>query len=281
MKDILKVIDCNDACAPWDFVESLRSTGFAVLKNHGLSDYLVEQSYKDWYHFFKSEDKEHFKLDKETQAGYINMFQSETAKGCTVRDLKEFYHYYYDSKVPYGLEFLTKALYVDLYKLASKLLKWVEWGTPDEISRTFSEPLSEMISGSNRTLLRIIHYPPLKEIKEKGAVRAAAHEDINLLTVLPASTAKGLEVLYSSGEWLKVPVEKDWVVVNTGEMLSECTQGYYKATTHRVVNPEGDLADKSRLSIPLFLHPREDVKLSEKYTSGEYLEERLKDLGLK
>ena len=111
-------------------------------------------------------------------------------------------------------------------------------------------------------------------------MRAAAHGDINMLTLLPAATAGGLQVKDAQGNWLDVPIKPNWIIVNVADMLQECTGYYYKSTTHRVLNPTGEAAKKSRLSMPLFLHPRDDVQLSARHTGKSYRAERYKELGL-
>ncbi len=109
-----------------------------------------------------------------------------------------------------------------------------------------------MIAGSEQTLLRILHYPPLNGEEELGAIRAAAHEDINLLTILPAANEPGLQVKAKDGSWLDVPCDFGNLIVNIGDMLQEASQGYFPSTTHRVINPEGADKTKARISLPLF-----------------------------
>ena len=138
-----------------------------------------------------------------------------------------------------------------------------------------------MIAQSQRTLLRILHYPPITGDEELGAIRAAAHGDINLLTILPAANASGLQVQLKDGSWFDVPGDFGCLIVNIGDMLQEASGGYYPSTIHRVINPEGQDKTKSRISLPLFLHPNADVVLSERYTADEYLQERLRELGVK
>ena len=116
-------------------------------------------------------------------------------------------------------------------------------------------PLPLMLEGSDHTLLRVLHYPPLTGDEEPGAVRAAAHGDINLLTILPAATEPGLQVMGKDGEWHDVPCDFGLLIVNIGDMLEEASGKYYPSTLHRVLNPTGQAATKSRISLPLFLHP--------------------------
>ena len=141
-------------------------------------------------------------------------------------------------------------------------------------------PLSEMIKDSDETLLRVIHYPPMKGNEEQGAIRAAAHEDINLITLLCSATAAGLEVKDIDGNWHSVPCDPGSIAINAGDMLQMASNGYYKSTTHRVVNPMGADAKLPRYSMPLFLHPRPDVVLSKDITAGQYLKQRLTEIGL-
>ena len=124
------------------------------------------------------------------------------------------------------------------------------------------------------------NYPPLKGDEEVDAIRAAAHEDINLITILPAANEPGLQVQAKDGSWIEVPCDFGNLIVNIGDMLQEASGGYFPSTTHRVVNPDGADMTKSRISLPLFLHPRPDVVLSERHTAGSYLQERLRELGV-
>ena len=142
-------------------------------------------------------------------------------------------------------------------------------------------PLSEMIANSRMNLMRIIHYPPLDSDLKDGAIRASAHGDINLITILPASYQSGLQIQMKNGEWMDVRCEPDWLVINTGDMLNECSGGYYPSTIHRVINPIGEAAKQPRYTIPVFIHPRDEVILSDKYTARSFLNERLTEIGLK
>ena len=158
------------------------------------------------------------------------------------------------------------------------LLKYIDRYCPDEIRRNFSEPLHNMSDSSNQNLMRVIHYPPLNEKINYDGVRAAAHTDINLITILVSGSQPGLQVKDKQGNWIDVKSRKGQIVINIGDMLQECSNGYYPSTVHQVTNKKNN---KSRFSIPLFLHPRDEVILSKRYTAGSYLLERLKELGLK
>ncbi len=234
--------------------------------------------YAEWYAFFQSESKHHYAYDPQKYDGYFSPTVSETAKGFTKRDLKEFYHIYPWGRYPAEVSEAARQYYAEGAALAATLLQWVETYTPEQVKAKYSMPLSDMISGSEQTLLRVLHYPPLRGDEEPGAVRAAAHGDINLLTILPAATAAGLQVVGQDGAWHDVPCDFGMLIVNIGDMLQEASAGYYPSTVHRVLNPTGEEAKKSRVSLPLFLHPRPDVVLSERHTAGSYLAERLHEL---
>lgn len=277
----LPVIDWRAPDAPSAFVDSLRHTGFAVLKHHPLPQPLIERLYEGWQRFFLSEDKPQFAYDPSRQDGWFGPDISETAKGHHHKDLKEFFHVYPWGRCPPALRADTlhyRDLAVDL---AAQLLGWVEQALPAQVRNALSMPLGHMITDSDQTLLRVLHYPPLRGDEPAQAVRAAAHEDINLLTLLPAANAPGLQAQALDGRWLDVPCEPGSLVINTGDMLSEATAGWLPSTTHRVLNPTGEAAQQSRISLPLFLHPRPEVQLSARHTQASYLLERLRELGLK
>lgn len=274
----LVAIDYQAEDADERFVTSLHETGFGVLKNHPIPQDLVNQIYQNWQTFFQSEEKEQF-LFSEKYDGFFPTKISETAKGHTVKDIKEYFHYYPWGQCPEHLRAELANYYAQASNLASELLTWVEQYSPPTTAQLYSQPLSKMIVDSEQTLLRVLHYPPLTGEEDTGAIRAAAHEDINLLTILPAANAAGLQVKAKDGQWLDVPCDFGNLIVNIGDMLQEVSQGYFPSTTHRVINPEGSDTTQSRISLPLFLHPRPDVVLSERHTAESYLTERLKELG--
>ena len=274
----LVAVDYTAPGADAEFVQSLKDTGFGVLKNHPIPESTVNAIYQSWVGFFTGNEKEQFLFDAKNFDGFFPTTMAETAKGHTVRDLKEYYHFYPWGRCPAALKQELDSYYSQAVNLASTLLNWVENNTPKEVSQGYSEPLSSMIQGSDQSLLRVLHYPPLPEDVDPGAIRASAHEDINLLTILPAANEPGLQVQKRDGSWLDVPCDFGNLIINVGDMLQEASGSYFPSTTHRVINPEGSNARKSRISLPLFLHPRPDVTLSERYTAGAYLTERLTEL---
>ena len=277
----LHPIDYRSPRARTDFVAALREIGFGVLTNHPITQAEVQDLYVAWSRFFASEDKQDYLWDRETFAGFFPIDKSETAKGQEVKDIKEFYHFYLGEICPPQLLNQTAAYHKKASDLAIELLGWVEAESPAEVQAGFSEPLAQMMRGTKRNLLRILHYPPQPEAAPVKGVRAAAHEDIDFLTLLPAANEPGLQVLARDGSWLDVPSNFGNLIVNIGDMLQEASGGYFPSTSHRVVNPEGQDRSKSRYSIPLFCHPRPEVVLSQRYTAQSYLDERLRELGHK
>ena len=277
----VQVVDYRSADAAEKFVKSLHETGFGVLTNHPIKQEVVESIYKNWYEFFSTEEKHNFLFDAKTQDGYFPPDISETAKGCSKKDIKEYYHVYLWGRVPQALKDEVIAYHQCASNLAAELLDWVEKYSPPEVAAKYSEPLSNMIKDTPNTLLRILHYPPLTGEEELGAIRAAAHEDINLLTILPAANEPGLQVKLKNDQWSDVPCDFGNLIINIGDMLQEASGGYFPSTSHRVINPTGTDTTKSRISLPLFLHPRDEVVLSERHTHRSYLDERLKELGVK
>ncbi len=262
-----------DADAPDRFVESLLGTGFAVLVDHPLAWSMIQQVHADWAAFFASPERFTY-LAGERQDGYYPPDDSETAVGAALADLKEFFHWYPWGRRPF--DGATADLHREGATFASILLGWVDQRLPSAAREQLSTPLAEMLDGSTRTLLRILHYPPL--VGEPVGVRAAAHEDVNLLTVLPAATAAGLEVLRRDGAWMPVHSEPGSVIVNVGDSLQLATSGWLTSTSHRVVNPVGSAARESRYSTPLFLHAADDVELVAGTTALGFLQQRIRQI---
>ncbi|MGB2064547.1 MAG: isopenicillin N synthase family dioxygenase [Marinomonas gallaica] len=276
----LEAVDYRSPNAAQDFVKSLRETGFGVLKNHPIRQQLVSDIYRSWQDFYNSAEKHTYRYNVGTQDGYFPPDVSETAKGHSKKDIKEYFHYYPWGQCPAQHKDQLTQYYEEANTLAEELLGWIEQHSPEEVASHYSQPLSGMIENSDQTLLRVLHYPPLQGDEELGAIRAGAHEDINLITILPAANEPGLQVKLKDGRWIDVPCDFGNLVVNIGDMLQEASGGYFPSTSHRVINPEGTDKTKSRISLPLFLHPRPDVVLSDRHTAGSYLHERLTELGV-
>ena len=276
----IRSVDLQLPDAPTHFVKSLQKTGFAVLHQHPIDMNLVNEVYSMWSNFFNSSEKHSYLFHTVKQDGYFP-FKSENAKGSDEKDLKEFFHIYPWGRCPDLLETKTRQLYDQLVELACQLLNWIEKEVPTEISSNFSIPLEKMIDDSPRNLLRIINYPSLSGNEKPNAVRAAAHEDINLITVLCAGTESGLQAQDMNGNWHDIECDPGSIAVNTGDMLQMCSNNYFPSTTHRVINPKNKKMRLPRMSMPLFLHPNDNVALSKKHTAASYLLERLQEIGLK
>ncbi|AFY74105.1 dioxygenase, isopenicillin N synthase [Synechococcus sp. PCC 7502] len=270
-------VNYTDQIAPQLLAEALHNIGFVVLSDHPIDAQLISDVYTEWAEFFNSPTKTLYTFKPEIQAGYFP-FQTETAKGYSQPDLKEFFHLYKSHNLPKGMSDRSWQLFQSLINLGEELLSWIESVSPDVVRDNLTMSLEGMIKNSQENLLRILHYPPLTSEYTDGAIRAAAHEDINLITLLPAATATGLQVLDNFGVWHDVPSNLGDIVINVGDMLQLATGGYYRSTTHRVIN--GESAHISRYSMPMFLHARPEVVLSGTKTAREYLQERLREIGL-
>lgn len=275
---VVQTVNCQDSDAGHQFVASLHETGFAILKNHPISRALLEKLYVGWQQFFNSEEKHQFLFDPEnkdgTQAGFHPSAFSETAVGHTTKDLKEYFHVVPGGQIPPALQDEILDYRQRALDFGAMLLEWVRAHTPADALRNIAEPLPGELS-SKMSLLRILHYPPLTGGEQAQAVRAAPHEDINLLTLLPVALQPGLQVKGNDGEWIDLDSIRGEIIVNNGDMLKEATGGYFPSTTHRVINPRDASGNISRISIPFFLTPHSDYVLSDRYTAGSYLMERL------
>ncbi|MEM7686288.1 MAG: isopenicillin N synthase family dioxygenase [Paracoccaceae bacterium] len=275
----IQTVSYTSPDAPAAFTRSLRETGFAVLRDHPVTPERIQAAYDAWGGFFNSDNKHDYLVDPETQDGFFP-FKSENAKGAKAKDLKEFYHVYPEGRVPPSIEDLTRKLYADLVDIGATLLQWVQDHAPDDVRSKFSEALPQMLAGSKQNLLRVLHYPPMEQAPEPGAVRAAAHGDINLITVLVAGSAPGLEAQDTAGNWHAVPCDPGMIAINCGDMLEMASGGYFPSTIHRVVNPEKTQTG-ARFSMPMFLHPRPEVLLKPDTTADDFLQQRLREIGLK
>ncbi|MET3127235.1 isopenicillin N synthase-like dioxygenase [Arcicella rosea] len=293
-----------------DLGAAFNNIGFVAIKNHGLTNDDTEKLYDNVQKFFFSPDELKMQYAIEGiagQRGYISKGK-ETAKGFKVPDLKEFYHVgqpkiddgdpiweeYPDNVFPKeqpDFEEYTLHTYKTLENAGKTLLKAIALYL--ELPEDYFE---EKVKHGN-SILRAIHYFPIlnPEALPEGAVRAAAHGDINLITLLMGASAEGLEVLRADGVWIPITSLPDYVVVNVGDMLDRLTNHKLKSTIHRVVNPPKEKLGTSRFSIPFFMHPRSEMNLTclescidathpKMYvdmTAGEFLNERLIELGLK
>lgn len=293
-----------------NFVQQLgkafEETGFVAVKNHGIAEPLIADLYNHVNSFFALplQTKKAYEIPELAgQRGYTS-FGREHAKGFEAPDLKEFFQLgqevtdgdsikeeYPDnipvSEVPAFTPTLINA-FKSFEKTGDILLKAIALylGLPENYFQKHTH--------NGNSILRAIYYPPITE-EPKSAIRAEQHEDINLITLLVGASADGLEVMNKQDEWVSVISQPDQIVVNVGDMLQRLTNNKLRSTTHRVVNPPKEKWSTPRYSIPFFLHPRHDMSLAclesciddkhpkvyEDYTAGEYLDERLTEIGLK
>lgn len=258
------------------FAKSLRETGFAVIKDHAIDMTAIGAMYDCWSEYFASADKAEDATPADDPSGYFG-YKSENAKGRAQKDLKEFYHVYQSRHVPGTCEDTTRRFHASLIGLGETLLGWLDQVTPPEVAQKLSMPFTQMVEGSTDHLLRVLHYPPLPDDVAPGEVRAAAHGDINLITLLVTGSEPGLQAQDTNGDWHDIPCGTGYINVNAGDMLEQASRGYYPSTVHRVINPPKQ-QNQSRYSLPLFMHPRPEVQLDHQ-TAGEFLAERLKEIG--
>lgn len=272
-------ISYNDPDAGKLFSKSLHETGFAILKDHPVDSTSIDNMYSTWANYFTDDARFNDAVKAGEAHGYYG-FKSENAKGKTQKDLKEFFHAYENRPVPASVETETRNFQRKMISIGHELLAWLDEHAPQNVKSKLSEPLPKMVEGSKDNLLRVLHYPPLADDIEPGEERAAAHEDINLITLLVTGSEPGLQAKDSAGNWHDVPCNAGYITINSGDMLSKASGGYYPSTPHRVINPPRQ-ENRSRYSMPLFVHPRPEVRLDDRQTAGEYLDERLREIGLK
>lgn len=271
------VVDMRDEGADIAFVRTLQDTGFAVLRNPPIDAERLRRMASRWQAFFLSDKKWDYPAIETASgntSGYIPAEVSETAVGHSIKDLKEFFHITPDTALPDDLHADANAYLQEALALGSLLLGWLDIHCGEMLPQELHGQLGDCLSPMD-SLMRVLHYPPLSGQEPAGAVRAAAHEDINLLTVLPVAEEPGLQVLTQEKEWADVPGRYGDVIINSGDMLQEASGGQLPSTTHRVLNPTGEAALRSRISMPYFLAPELSMRLSARYTAGSYLHERL------
>lgn len=286
--------------------ESLADIGFFAVKRHGVPESLTADAYRASKAFFglpRGVKAGYHRADKLGQRGYTG-FGTEHAKDADAPDLKEFWQVgrpdvpddhpvhavygpnFWPAEVP-GFGDTLAELYRQLDRLGGILLEAcaLHLGEPADRFRA--------LATESDTIVRVLYYPPVPADAQPGAVRSAAHEDINLITLLSGATSSGLELLRRDGSWMPVHTGLDTIVVDAGDMLQNLTNGFYKSTTHRVVNPPD--ARSERFSMPCFIHPRREVDLTPlpsciartggaaRYpaiSAGDYLTQRLREIGL-
>lgn len=288
-----------------DIGKAYEEVGFVAVKNHGIPDELIADLYEYIQQFFSLPliQKKHYEImGLAGQRGYTS-FGKEHAKGSEAPDLKEFFQYGQIAR-----KIFTNEIYPDNVSvkdipdfdrtLAEAYRAFEKSGTvllqAIALYLGLNEHYFDEFVYNGNSILRSIHYPPITT-EPVSAIRAEQHEDINLITLLVGASADGLEILSKQDEWVAVTSLPEQIVVNVGDMLQRLTNNKLRSTTHRVVNPAKQFWHTSRFSIPFFLHPKAGMslrclencidgkhpKVYEDTTAGEYLDERLKEIGLK
>jgi isopenicillin N synthase-like dioxygenase len=289
-----------------DIGKAFEEIGFVALKGHFLDKNLVDKLYTEVNSFFNLPIETKIKYEIKGlngQRGYTS-FGKEHAKGRSVGDLKEFWHFGQETK---NENILNKKYSANLKvneipmfnKVGMTSYKMLE-KTGKEILRALSIYLNldefyfDKYIFNGNSILRAIHYPPIKN-KPENAERAAPHGDINLITLLMGAQGKGLQLKTNDGSWIDAIAESDELMINIGDMLSRLTNNKLKSTIHRVTNPPKKMWGKSRFSIPFFMHPVDEMPLNclescinqnnpknfNDISAGEFLNKRLIEIGLK
>jgi len=292
-----------------DIGKAYNETGFVTIANHGMTKELMDELYAEVKKFFFLPEEEKLKYEKPElagQRGYTSKGK-EKAKDSKTPDLKEFWQSgqvvtdgdpvkteYPDNVIVNELprfNEVTREVYKRLEDAGKHLLRAIS------VYLNLPENYFDDKVHNGNSILRAIHYFPIEDpdALPEDAVRAGAHEDINLITLLIGASADGLEVLTRDNQWYPVKADAEDIVVNVGDMLQRLTNNKLKSTTHRVVNPPREMMRSSRFSVPFFLHPKSEMDLTcldscidaehpkayEDITAGEYLDERLREIGLK
>jgi len=305
----LDLVDFTKKDKKSNFVKEIgkayENIGFVSIKNYGLTAEEEEDLYKKTKLFFDLPLDKKIKYEKKElngQRGYVS-FGRETAKGFKHHDLKEFWHFgqTLDKNDPLNNEYepnvycedipefnvIGRNVFETLEKAGNTILKAIA------LHLNLNEDYFEDKVYKGNSILRAIHYPPIKE-DPGSSVRAAEHGDINLITLLMGASASGLEVKDRSGEWISITAIPRHVVVNIGDMMSRLTNNVLHSSIHRVINPPKEEWSKPRFSIPFFMHPRSEMSLNclpscislnnpKKYddiTAGDFLKQRIKELRL-
>jgi isopenicillin N synthase-like dioxygenase len=289
-----------------DLGKAYEEVGFVAVKNHGIPDDLIADLYKNVQKFFALPSDKKYNYEKKELAGQrgYTSFGREHAKGSDAPDLKEFFQYgqTVEDNDPIKKQYPDNITIKEISEFTPTLFK--AYRAFEKSGRALLQAIAlylgldeyyfdEFIHNGN-SILRAIHYPPISK-EPRSAIRAEQHEDINLITLLVGASADGLQILTKQDEWVGVTSLPEQIVVNVGDMLQRLTNNKLRSTTHRVVNPPRELWGTSRFSIPFFLHPKSNMDLTclegcidkdhpkayEDCTAGEYLDERLREIGLK
>jgi isopenicillin N synthase-like dioxygenase len=267
------VVDMDAPDAAQRFVTSLHDSGFALLAGHGIPTRAIREITEEWGRLFDKGVPERYWSGNGVPWGYHRSDGGLMPDG-TRRDTKDFYHYGLGRPQPDEVSQAAAGLFGRAVQIASTLLGWL-----DEISAApwaAGRPNSSWLS-PRQSVLRLQRYLPLDVPAEPGSIRALAHADINLLTLLPAPEVAGLQLRDTDGTWVDLEYDPELVIVNVGEMLQTASGGYYPATLHRVVVRDPESSLRERWSVPMFFHPEDEVELAPGITAGGFRTARVED----
>ena len=308
--ETLPILSLRDDAARFseEIGDSFKSFGFALVKDHGIDPELIARAWQLTAEFFalpEAEKRSYFIEGQGGARGYTP-FGTEIAKGAKLHDLKEFWHVGRDlpaghpladgsmppniwPRQPQAFRQTFETLYAEFDRVGAIILSWIAIYLG--LDASWFDPAIE----DGNSVLRLLHYPPTGD-DTGGAIRAGAHEDINLITLLLGAEEAGLELLTKQGEWMGIFPPEGALVINIGDMLQRLTNHVLPSTTHRVRNPMGARTGFSRYSMPFFLHLRSDFRFvtlpgcvspqnPDRYpvsiTADDYLQQRLREIGLK
>ncbi len=286
--------------------KAFEETGFVAVKNHTIPDALIAHLYEHVQEFFNlpADKKNNYEIPGLAGQRGFTSFGKEHAKGFDAPDLKEFFQFGQEvtDSDPIKSEYPENITVTEVPQFTPTLLS--AYRAFEESGNALLEAIAlylgldenyfhEYVHNGN-SILRAIYYPPITS-EPKSAIRAEQHEDINLITLLVGASADGLQILTKQDEWIPVTSLPEQIVVNVGDMLQRLTNNKLRSTTHRVVNPPREKWASPRFSIPFFLHPKGSMslaclnscidaqhpKLYDDYSAAEYLDERLREIGLK
>ncbi len=287
--------------------DSFRTFGFAMVKDHGIDRELIDRAWRLTGEFFAQPEaeKRRYHIPGIAGARGYTPFGTEIAKDAKAHDLKEFWHVGRDlpdghpladsqpnnvwPDAPDGFRETMEQLFTAFDETGARILSRIA------VYLGLDKDWFEGPTEDGNSVMRLLHYPPLGERAQEGAIRAGAHEDINLITLLLGAEEAGLQLRTRAGEWLDVSPPDGALAINVGDMLQRLTNNYLPSTTHRVLNPAGERAKHSRYSMPFFLHLRSDYvfetlpqciseenpdRYPDAITADDYLTERLREIGL-
>ncbi|MER5521333.1 2OG-Fe(II) oxygenase family protein [Streptomyces sp. NPDC002763] len=272
---IIPTVDCARPDAEVRLPRALAGAGCALLLSPPIPAGTVQRIYDEWLAFFASDAKHRHTAGATRPDGYFP--PPEQSEGGFAGDRKEFFHVYPGGSYPPSTPETALAYFAEAHTFARTLLDWIDRAEPEEDRARRATSLARMADGATATVLRVQHYLPAAPDEPAEASRAVAHTDLNLLTLMPAPSAPGLQVRHQ-GAWHDVIAPPGSLLVQVGEMLQLASAGRYRAALHQVVHPGGQAAREPRMSLPLFVHAADDVELAPGISAAAFRDRRLAEI---